>query len=185
MGAWKWQSSCCSVVPLLILLARYCWGRKSQKCAGFFLKEELCDIRTPRRLQLLLHAGCGFAGVVSPLADSRVLLPGIWVWVHGRRVHGCSEDSCVSVAQEAPAPSSCLNSQWTNIRAKPSFPLVWRGAPLLPTNSQCLPWPCCPSPVPFPPSPLSLAVPWSLPSLTRVPSVACPVPAVPVPPVTR
>lgn len=44
-------------------------GKKTSKCDGFFLQEELCEICTPRRLQLLLHGGCGSAGVVSPLGD--------------------------------------------------------------------------------------------------------------------
>lgn len=85
----------------------------------------------------------------------------------------------MSVAQEAPAPSSCLNSQWTNIWAKPSFPLVWRGAPLLPlTASAChglAVHPQCPPPVPSVPcSPLNPAIPHLSP---RCPVSRCPVPA--------
>lgn len=71
------------------------------------------------------------------MGDGGVLLPSMLSLIHGRRVHGCSvsEGRCVSVAQAAPAPSSCLNLQWINTGAKPRFPLVWRDESL-----QLPPW---------------------------------------------
>lgn len=162
MGAWKWQSSCCSAVPVLILLARYCWGRKSLKT---FLKEELCEICTLRRLQLLLHGGCGFVGVVSPLSGGWLLLPsmpslGPWqegAWLLWGQVSGFGSGSTGSIklpkfpmdkhrGKATPSPGVAL---W-----KPAAATVVRLVRCFsPLTASCLPRPCYPSPLP-PPRPL-------------------------------
>lgn len=108
-------------------------------------------------------------GSCLPWVTVECCYPSCGVWVHGRRVHGCSEGRCVSVAQAAPVPSSCLNSQWINTGAKsPGFPWCGvmktcschPGSPgtlLLPTNMPAMA--LLSVPISPPASPLSLLQP--------------------------